>query len=83
MKKVMLMAIAILFSATAVFAAPKVNALTDTAKTKKAKPVAKVLYTCTMHPEVLSDKPGKCPKCGMTLVKKADAKKKPAEKMKM
>ena len=27
-------------------------------------------YTCTMHPEIISDKPGKCPKCGMTLVKK-------------
>ena len=27
-------------------------------------------YTCPMHPEVKSDKPGKCPKCGMTLVKK-------------
>jgi hypothetical protein len=26
------------------------------------------LYTCPMHPEVISDKPGKCPKCGMTLV---------------
>jgi len=23
-----------------------------------------------MHPEVTSDKPGKCPKCGMELVKK-------------
>ncbi|MEO7530112.1 MAG: heavy metal-binding domain-containing protein [Sediminibacterium sp.] len=23
-----------------------------------------------MHPEVISDKPGKCPKCGMELVKK-------------
>jgi len=23
-----------------------------------------------MHPEVTSDKPGKCPKCGMDLVKK-------------
>lgn len=31
---------------------------------------AKVMYTCTMHPEVISDKPGKCPKCGMDLVKK-------------
>jgi hypothetical protein len=32
-------------------------------------------YTCTMHPEVVMDKPGKCPKCGMTLVKMKSAKK--------
>src|SRR5437870_13483266 len=25
-------------------------------------------YTCVMHPEVLQDHPGKCPKCGMELV---------------
>lgn len=24
-------------------------------------------YTCPMHPEVISDKPGSCPKCGMSL----------------
>ena len=24
-------------------------------------------YTCPMHPEVLSPKPGTCPKCGMAL----------------
>ena len=30
----------------------------------------KIVYTCPMHPEVISDKPGKCPKCGMTLVAK-------------
>lgn len=27
-----------------------------------------VVYTCPMHPEVTSDHPGHCPKCGMTLV---------------
>ncbi len=31
---------------------------------------AATAYTCPMHPEVTSDKPGSCPKCGMTLVKK-------------
>lgn len=25
-------------------------------------------YTCTMHPEIIRDAPGSCPKCGMTLV---------------
>jgi hypothetical protein len=25
-------------------------------------------YTCPMHPEVSSSKPGQCPKCGMKLV---------------
>jgi Heavy metal binding domain len=29
-----------------------------------------VRYTCSMHPEVLQDKPGDCPKCGMKLVEK-------------
>src|SRR5512146_460327 len=24
-------------------------------------------YTCPMHPDVISDKPGSCPKCGMRL----------------
>ncbi len=32
--------------------------------------LSKVSYTCLMHPEVISDKPGNCPLCGMTLVKK-------------
>ena len=27
-------------------------------------------YTCPMHPEVKSDQPGECPKCGMDLVRK-------------
>jgi hypothetical protein len=29
-----------------------------------------VQYTCPMHPDVVQEKPGKCPKCGMDLVEK-------------
>ncbi len=28
----------------------------------------KVMYTCPMHPEVISETEGTCPKCGMNLV---------------
>lgn len=28
------------------------------------------VYTCSMHPQIIKDKPGNCPICGMTLVKK-------------
>lgn len=31
---------------------------------------AAVQYTCSMHPEVVQDAPGRCPKCGMKLVVK-------------
>ncbi len=55
---------------------------------EKMKPAEKVSYTCPMHPEIHSDKPGNCPKCGMKLVKeksnttvpKQNPVKKPAEK---
>ncbi len=32
-------------------------------------PTQPVTYTCTMHPEIHSAKPGNCPKCGMKLIK--------------
>ena len=48
--------------------------LTDSTDTKT--------YTCPMHPEVISDKAGKCPKCGMDLeLKEGNTKK--DEKMNM
>jgi FtsP/CotA-like multicopper oxidase with cupredoxin domain len=34
---------------------------------------AAVAYTCPMHPEVISDEPGRCPKCGMKLLATAVA----------
>lgn len=47
---------------------------TSEAKSEKGKDIKKYFeetkYTCPMHPEVVSDKPGKCPKCGMNLESK-------------
>jgi Cu+-exporting ATPase len=33
---------------------------------------APVVYTCPMHPQIRSDKPGNCPICGMKLVPKKE-----------
>jgi hypothetical protein len=41
----------------------KMSVAADSAK------LADVLYQCPMDPEVVSSKPGKCPKCGMKLQK--------------
>jgi Cu(I)/Ag(I) efflux system membrane fusion protein/cobalt-zinc-cadmium efflux system membrane fusion protein len=37
-----------------------------------AKAAQGAKYTCGMHPFIISDKPGKCPICGMTLTKIGD-----------
>lgn len=72
-----LIAALLITSLTAVAAAqshsyshPKKHKRADSLVTKDSKQAkVKDQYTCTMHPEVISDKPGKCPKCGMILVK--------------
>ena len=47
-----------------------VNALIRSSIDEGIHGLGKVIYTCSMHPEVISDKPGECPICGMFLVKK-------------
>jgi len=66
---------AILILVLAVSTAMVFNACSGSSadKTDQTDQKPKVEYTCTMHPEVVEDKPGDCPKCGMALVeKKAD-----------
>jgi len=36
-------------------------------------------YTCPMHPEIVRDRPGSCPKCGMTLTPILEARPRAAE----
>lgn len=40
-------------------------------------------YVCPMHPQIIRDKPGSCPLCGMDLVEKKVEKKKPAGERKI
>jgi hypothetical protein len=67
MKKSVLIFSIVLFSAIVVNSCGN-NQVKE--KPANMKEVAKVQYTCPMHPEVVSNKPGKCPKCGMALVEK-------------
>ena len=60
--KTIIMVLAILLAGTTTFSQSK-----KTSSHKHHSSSAQK-YTCTMHPEVVKSKPGKCPKCGMTLV---------------
>ena len=46
------------------------NALPGCCKYDRMAATMAADYTCPMHADVHSDNPGKCPKCGMALVKK-------------
>jgi membrane fusion protein, copper/silver efflux system len=43
-----------------------------TGNQKEKETKGKEVWTCSMHPEVISDAPGSCPICGMDLVKKEE-----------
>ena len=60
MKKILIIALAFLIASPALIAQTKANK-TDTTKHT-------TLYACPTHPDVVVDKPGKCPKCGMDLM---------------
>jgi len=50
-------------------------------KYERTSAIMSVDYTCPMHSDIHSDKPGKCPKCGMALVKKEISKPKAGKSM--
>jgi Cu(I)/Ag(I) efflux system membrane fusion protein len=50
------------------------NSTNNSSSPQNSQEAAKhIYYTCTMHPEIHSDKPGKCPKCGMELVEREES----------
>jgi Cu(I)/Ag(I) efflux system membrane fusion protein len=49
------------------------QAPTATSANTQPAPQGKPVYTCPMHPQVISDNPGQCPICGMDLVLKQAA----------
>jgi hypothetical protein len=64
------MLVAFIISGTMVFAQETTKTLNkETLKANTELQKDSVYYTCTMHPDVKMDKPGKCPQCGMDLVK--------------
>lgn len=40
------------------------------ASAPSSRPADEQVYTCPMHPEIISSMPGRCPNCGMVLVRK-------------
>ena len=59
MKKIIALTVAMSIASTCLFAQTKAGKIDTSAHA--------TYYSCPKHPEVTGHKPGKCPKCGMTL----------------
>ena len=71
MKKKLLLRV-ILFAGLLFVTSSVYQSYGQTPSTNKPVTQETVKYTCPMHSEILSDKTGKCPTCGMDLVAKKD-----------
>jgi len=69
--KIVTTVLALIISCTVTLAQNKTKSgEKQSSSTKMEMAKDSVYYTCPMHSDVKMDKPGKCPKCGMALVKK-------------
>ena len=54
--------------------ATETSSAPEQAAPQEHSPEHATTYTCPMHPEIIRDKPGNCPICGMKLVPKKESK---------
>ncbi len=71
----------LLFIAAFLISSFHLFAQSDSVKIQTAKD--SIMYTCPMHPTMISDQPGKCQTCGMDLVQKESSPANPEMNMMM